>query len=61
MLLQHKRENVQTDAECPLTHLLLPIWVAAKANIQLDASGGSMLRLDKRRALEYPAGGTKGL
>jgi hypothetical protein len=35
--------------------LVIPIWVGGKANIQLDSSDGSVLRLGERRALEYPA------
>lgn len=61
MLLTQKRDNAHSDAGCPLAQLVIPIWVGGKANIQLDSSDGSVLRLGKRRALGYPAGGTNGL
>ena len=50
------RETVHAPVGCPLIHLPIPSCVAGKANIQLDASDGSMLGLDKRRALGYPGG-----
>lgn len=56
MLFPHAKESVRADVGCAPRHLLIPSWVAGKANIQLDSSGSSMLRLDKRRALGYPAG-----